>query len=235
MKQGKFRLCSGTRIPTKHQVRFRCECFFIYYLLVYVVLGRFGLLSTVVSTVGFAVSILVYIIWKVVGSLGALSPVLQSSSWSESDDIVFCCVRTKHRAKILLISKTRDSSWTSRKIPSWVPMLSRTCWCFVLNRYPSLSTVVSSVRSAVSILFCWRFNSLWFGGKIAGTAIVVMAGERWQRFLVASVQTKGGCRLIRTLLLTTLSSNTTSCFGLHEYGATWNLEERNWTRVTKLR
>ncbi len=34
MKQGKFRLCSGTRIPTEHQVRFRCECFFIYYLMV---------------------------------------------------------------------------------------------------------------------------------------------------------------------------------------------------------
>ena len=147
----------------------------------------------------------------------------------------FLGVRTKQRENSANF-QDKDSSWTSRKIPSWVPMLLCTCWCFVLNGYRLLSTVVYSVRSAVSILFYWRFCSLWFGGKITGIAIVVMAGERWQRFLVACVQAKGGCRLIRTLLLTTLSSSTTSCFGLHAYGATWNLEGKkfnlcNWTLI----
>ena len=187
--------------------------------------------------VGFAVSILVYLIQTVLGGLGATLPVLQSSSWSESDDIGFCCVCTKQREKILLISRTRippehqeERFWAGSQ-----------CCCVpvgasFLTDIDIWALLFFSVRSAVPILFYWWFGSLWFGGKITGIAIVVMAGERWQRFLVACVQAKGGCRLIRTLLLTTLSSSTTSCFGLHAYGATWNLEGKkfnlcNWTLI----
>ena len=95
-----------------------------------IVVSGFGLLSTLVSTAGFATSILVCMYF------------LNSSWWFRgyiAGIAIVVMVGERRHHFMLRVHQTmrknsthfqeKDSSWTSRKIPSWVPGAKSQCCC----------------------------------------------------------------------------------------------------------